>query len=144
VSTSRLLSLLITVALIVLSFFVIRAGIATSEVASAGQDLSDYFQRHPGVQPVALQLPAPARTAVLEQGNRFDRAQPIARPEASNRTMVLEQGSRYDRTQSSASLTSLNAIVASDWFERHPESLKVGNAMDLSDYYQRHPGVGPD
>jgi hypothetical protein len=138
-SISRLFSWLVTVVLIVLGIFTIRAGIATSEVASNEQDLSDYFQRHPGVQPLALQLPAPARTSVLEQGSRFDRAQPIARPEASNRTMVLEQGSRYDRTQASARPTSLNAIVASDWFERHSASIKSVNAADLSDYFQRHP-----
>jgi hypothetical protein len=30
--------------------------------------------------------------------------------------------------------------AGSDWFERHPESLKAGNAADLSDYYQRHRG----
>ena len=46
-STSRLISALVAVVLVVMAIVAVRAGDATSGVVSSGQDLSDYFQRHP-------------------------------------------------------------------------------------------------
>jgi len=146
-STSRLLSLLVTVVLIVLGVFTFRAAIATSEVVSVGHDLSDYFQRHP-ITSVAiaradlsdyfLRHPASAIPAASVASDWFERHSSSVQP--VNAVDLSDYFQRHPDT----TITNAAEAGASDWFERHPPIVNPGNAADLSDYYQRHPGVGPD
>jgi hypothetical protein len=68
-----------------------RRGEWNAGVAAAALD---QHERHPSAVNQGY-----ARTAVLEQGSRYDRASTAVQPAATSRTTVLEQGSRFDRAK---------------------------------------------
>jgi len=102
-STSRLLSLFVAVVLIVMAIFTIRAGITTSAAVSRGQDLSDYFQRHPGAS-VAI--------ARADLSDYFLRHPASAIPAGS---MASDWFERHPE-----SLKAGSAVDRSDYYQRHP------------------------
>ena len=115
---NRLSIMLTIVAMLVVATLSITAGNAVTPASPTRPDLSDYYQRHPGV---LVEIPAVA-------SDWFGR-----HPELK----VASAADFSDYYLRHRNATVEIAAVASDWFERHPE-LKVRSGADLSDYYVRH------
>ena len=118
----RLIVILAATALLVVAAVRIQTGAVVSAVGPTGADLSDYYQRHPGLTIAMETVPSDE----LQQN-----------PEiliAGNAVAVSDYFQRHPEL-----LKPGNTVDLSDWFQRHSDSLKLGNAVDLSDWSLRHP-----
>ncbi len=102
-SISRLLSVVVAVVLVVTAIFSIRAGITTSAVRPSGQDLSDYFQRHPSASVAAA---------------RADLSDYFLRHPTSAIPADIGASDWFERHPES--LKAGNTVDLSDYYQRHP------------------------
>lgn len=113
---TRLFTLVVAVALLMVATLVVESGSATSAKVSSGRDLSDYALRHP-------ELVNPGYTAGAPDW--FER-------HPSNPAGASDWFQRHPESIAG------NVTDFSDYFQRHPELLNLGNTPDVSDWYQRH------
>ncbi len=117
-STSRLFSVFVVLALVVMAILTVRAGIATSEVVLSGQGLSDYIQRR---QDAGVTAGADLPDRLQQQPGSASPADPAASDWVERHAASLKVGN-----------------AAPDWVERHAASLKAGNTA-ICDCFNRQP-----
>ena len=167
-STSRLFSIVVALALVVVAVLTIRAGIATSQIVSSTNAALDQHERHPGFVNLSSALAEQARLeyrqgewnagqnsiAALDQHERhvnlaasteqarfeYRRGEWNAGSSAGAARYDVEQARIGWRAGMATSEVMSNGQDLLDYFQRHPGATTPTAEADLSDYFLRHPG----